>query len=374
MPTSTRVTLVTALIVAVWSSPGRAALPVCATSITACCEIKTSGSYALANDLNQTTANLDCIDIKAKDVDLDTLGFNLTGPGSGTGVGILIEGSAKNVSVAFPGAGPSFGSASTVSAFSIGVEDDAEGADIEGGTISGNLAQGVVLKNVKNSVVDAVQADGNVTNGIEVDKGSNDYVTGSDGSSNGQNGLVLSSTKNVVVTSSDFTSNAAGDAVLISGGSNNVFDDSDGDASLNGVVIANSKDNVVGESGEEENTNYGIWISGSTGNVVAESSVENNGGAALYIGCAATGGPTGAACSPKVKASTGNVIVSSNFGNFARSQPYGIAVDLGDTPNTITTNLATGNLIDDAFDANTGCGGDRWNNNGFSVASQSCIH
>jgi hypothetical protein len=55
---------------------------------------------------------------------------------------------------------------------------------------------------------------------------------------------------------------------------------------------------------------------------------------------------TGKACSPTVKANTGNVSVPSNFGNSLVHRSSASRSALGDTPNGISLDEATGNTTD----------------------------
>src|SRR5271155_5608613 len=69
----------------------------CPATITACGRtITTTGVYVVGNPLTESTAGVDCLDIDAKDVDLETDGMSITGPNSGAGSGIFIEKKAKN--------------------------------------------------------------------------------------------------------------------------------------------------------------------------------------------------------------------------------------------------------------------------------------
>ena len=352
----------------------------CVSPITACgCAITTPGVYVLGGPLTEPAGNADCIDIKAKNVELDTLGApnDMNGPGSGTGVGILIEKSARNVTVGFPRGAKGFASPSVVSGFAVGIEIEGDNAAIEGGQIDNNVQTGILLKNVAGGIIDGLEISSNGGNGIEVDNSSGVYITGVTADSNGS-GLLLNNDKNVNVTASEF-SNSTQDGVVIAGGSANVFDSAGADNNKgNGLVISNSRNNAIGAASVGNNANYGLWVSGSTGNYLSESTAQGNGRVGVYIGCAPTGGPTGNACSPKAKPSTGNTIVSSNLNGSNGTgipQPYGIAVDVGNTPNVIILTQADGNTADDAFDANLGCGANRWSNNLFtSTTPPSCSH
>jgi hypothetical protein len=102
---------------------------------------------------------------------------------------------------------------------------------------------------------------------------------------------------------------------------------------------------------------------------------ESNGIAGVYLGCNPSG-PNGTTCSP-APFSSGNSLIGSVYGSknsvvsntgTPLNQRYGIAVDLGDLHNHFLTITGTGNVLEDAVDAN-GCGTNRWFADSFTNSS-----
>lgn len=356
------------------SSAAQVKSAACVSPITACgCAITAPGIYVLGGPLTESAANADCIDIKAHNVELDTLGApnDLSGPGVGTGAGIRIEKSARSVTLGFAHGARGFGSPSVISGFGVGIFVEGDNAAIEGGQVDSNVYDGILFRNVASGLVDGLELSSNGDTGIEIESSSGVYVTGVTADANGS-GLLLTDDHSVNVTASEF-SNSTQDGVVITGGAGNIFDSAGADNNKgNGIVLSDSRGNVIGAASIGNNGNYGLWINGSSGNSMSESTAQGNGRAGVYIGCAPTGGPTGSACTPKVKPSTGNRIVSSNLSGSNGTgipQPYGIVIDAGNSPNLVNLTQADGNSADDAFDANPGCGTNRWSNNLFTATT-----
>jgi parallel beta-helix repeat protein len=351
-------------------SVGAAAVIACISPIMACgCTITTTGVYVVGQALTGT-AGQDCIDIKAKDVDLDTEGWPITGPGA---TGIWVEKAAKSSTVNMNSVASGI---TTISGFDTGIVDDAPGAVIEGGEIIGSISEGIVVNKVKGGLIDALILDSNGTSGIDLESCTNFVVSAAYVQSNGVNGLVMFKGKNNLVSFSTIIENTQ-DGVFVNGGSNNVFDGNTFDDNLggSGIDLFSTKDNVLSANTMDLNSVYGLWLDQSSGNTVVNFAASGNAQTGIYSGCAATGGPNQTACTPVSKASTANVIVDggTNLSGNLYTQQYGVALDLGDTGSIVTGVAGAKNGIDDAFDANASCSTDRWTNNNFGVPNAGCI-
>jgi hypothetical protein len=164
-----------------------AATTACSTSIAACgCTITKSGTYTLTADVTSTqglTAAGDCIAIQASNVILNTHGFSITGPGSGTSTGAGID-VLKSSSGAFIEA------ASTLSGWKYGFEvqgkntisdntdfkdnvvgvflDGATGANIADSGAEDNKVYGVWIRGGKGNQVDAFDTENNTGTGVYI--------------------------------------------------------------------------------------------------------------------------------------------------------------------------------------------------------------
>jgi hypothetical protein len=82
-----------------------------------------------------------------------------------------------------------------------------------------------------------------------------------------------------------------------------------------------------------------------------------NNGTALYIGCAASEGPTGKPCSPSAPGANENRVQESGLGP---DTSYGIAIDHGNTLNRVIATGANGDGVFDFADKNPGCDHNDW--------------
>ena len=305
----------------------RAALAAsCSTTISSCgCTVDSAEVFVTSGPLSSASTTVDCIDISASGAVLILAG-DITGPGGGvTADGIHIMSGASNVFISGK-ATPGFSLAhAKVSSFATGIQVDGSNAEINQLDANGNVNNGVVFNN----------------------------VTGGD-----YNGSAASL-------------NAGGDGVLIKGGSSNlVVDASHIDMNNNGIEISSSSNNRILDSGAGSNKVYGIWFGQSSGNEINGSATDSN-ATGTYIGCSSSGGPTGTKCPAGVKSSQFNSMTNSG-GN--KNSDVGVAIDLGDSGNVIDESGGSSNTTDDAADKNKKCDHNVWMEDGFTKASQSCIH
>ena len=251
----------------------------CSTSITACgCTIHSAGTYTVNADLTASqglTALGGCIDVNANNVNLLTNGYNITGAGTGTGIGIHLL-SGRNT-IFLSAAGPQ-STYTTISGWQYGVESQAHTVTSE-----------------------AFYLDGNST----------------------------------------------------------------------GLLLKGAQSNIFGEFGASGNTVYGVWIWGGSANQIAYSGVWDNGVAGMYIGCKANG-PNGPACSGSGNNSTGNFVFGVVSYTTA-AESYGLAVQSGNTANTLVDNQFYSNTVDDLFDGNASGSSNMWHANLFATANKGYI-
>jgi hypothetical protein len=307
------------------------ALASCATTIGSCgCQVDTAAVYETSGPLISSSMSTDCIDITASGAVLVLKG-SITGPGGGvTADGIHVMSGASNVFISGQSA-PGF----------LGLAANA---------VVGGFATGIQIDG-SNAEIDRLNANGNVTNGVVLNN-----VTGAD------------------YDVSEANSNAGGDGVLINGGSGNIVGDSETDLNKNGIAISSSSNNRILDTGAGDvsggNTVYGFWIAQSNGNQINGSGTNSN-ATGTYYGCFSSGGPMGKKCPAGMKNSLFNSMTNSG-GN--KNSDAGVAIDLGDSGNVIDESGGSSNTTDDAVDKNKKCDHDTWIENGFTTASQSCIH
>jgi hypothetical protein len=287
--------------------------------------ISSAAVFITSGALVSGSSSVDCIDISASGAVL-VLAGDISGPGGGvTADGIHIMSGASNV----------FVSGKTTPGFSVThakVTGFATGIQVDG----------------SNAEINLLDANGNVTNGVVFNN-----VTGGDWNGSAAN------------------SNAGGDGVLVSGGSGNIINDaSKADMNINGIVFSSSSNNRILDSGADSNTGYGIWFEQSNGNEINGTATNSN-ATGTYIGCFSTGGPTGKKCAGGVKNSQFNSMTNSG-GN--KNSNAGVAIDSGDSGNVVDESGGSSNTGGDAVDKNKKCDHNVWMENGFSAASQSCIH
>ena len=304
----------------------RVSAAACATTIASCgCVIGSADVFITSGTLASGSASVDCIDISASGAVLILTG-DITGPGGGvTADGIHVMSGASNVFISGKAtAGFSLVHAK-VTGFATGILVDGSHATISQLDTNGNVTNGVVFNNV--------------TEG-------NDFASAAN-------------------------SNTGGDGILISGGSGTIIDDAPHvDMNKNGFEVSNSSNNRILDSGAGSNTVYGIWFGQSNGNEINGSATNSN-ATGTYIGCFASGGPTGKKCPAGMKNSLFNSMTNSGGNSNSNA---GVAIDLGDSGNVVDESGGSSNTGGDAVDKNKKCDHDVWTENGFSTVSQACIH
>jgi parallel beta helix pectate lyase-like protein len=313
------------LMLAGYASPAHA-LPSCLSPISSCgCSIDSAAVFETSGALVSADPSTDCIDIAASGAVL-VLAGNITGPGAGvTADGIHIMSSAAGVFISGTTT-PLFKLLhAVVGGFAMGIQVDGANAEINQLDATGNVTNGVVFNNVTDS----------------------DYAE------------------------SSAKSNAGGDGILINGGSSNLVVDALIDMNNYGIEISGSSNNRIVDSEGNSNKVYGLWFAQSNGNHIKDSSTDSNTGTGTYLGCFATGGPSGKKCPAGMKPSKFNRVISSG-GN--KNGGAGLAVDLSDSSNLLDENGGSSNTTDDAVDKNRKCDHNIWMENGFTTVSQSCIH
>ena len=335
----------------------------------------------------------DCIDISAANVNL-YVGFDLTGAGAGsTNVGINILSSAKNANVLINDSVDSFGT---------GIQVAAANAIVDGNFYTNdNVGNGIVINGASGSAIFDFDSNDNGGIGVAINKGSNVKVFDFDANDNTGTGVSLTKSSGSLVDDFEADTNSTDGLVLNGSSANNIIDCdtdsntgngmalsssngntvSDCDANSNtgsGIALSGSNGNAISNGGIYEDKNYGIWLQASSKNVVDYNDAEGNTQADIYIGCAADGGPTGAACSGIGNSDSNRVTVNYVGKDGVTAQKYGVAVDLGDSMNVISGgNLNSGpspDTIDDYIDENPDCDKNVWfHNSGSTSSPESCI-
>jgi hypothetical protein len=170
------------------------------------CTIVSRGRYSVGGPLSQTGAS-DCIKIDASGVDLDLVGYSVTGPAAPAlfDVGVHVTRRASGATIVGGGATISHftiallieGGGATVSGLSAngdqnGIIVNGPNADLTNFSASDNDSDGVDLFGASNAVLSDFTASGNIYFGIDIiSKGSEMF--GFTANSNGYAGVVISS-------------------------------------------------------------------------------------------------------------------------------------------------------------------------------------
>jgi hypothetical protein len=145
-----------------------------ATPITKCGTIISApGNYDIAASLTSTSNTIDCIEIDSPGVNLAIAkNISLSGPGgsSVTAAGVSITKSAYGVVLNVAGA--------TIQGFGIGIDDEAVAGSIIGGTLTGNAAQGILVKDTSSVHISSVVCQNNGGAGLELLRSSGVIVDG----------------------------------------------------------------------------------------------------------------------------------------------------------------------------------------------------
>ena len=423
-----------ALIAGATSAP---ALPVCTTSISACCRITSANVYGLTGPVT-AVAGGDCIQIIKPGVTLNLNNFNMLGSNS-AGVGIHVLSTATGA-VINGGADLTSLTPSNISNFLTGLRNDAAnsfvfdfvvqdnggsgvinngiGATFAGFRSSNNHGAAAVVDNASRAMFLDFFADGNSTNGITVNSPAppaaptaNVRLLNFEASNNTGSGVVLKGVTGGYVESGTASTNGV-DGVDIVGGSGNSLSeiqaDSNGkfgmlwsktgsnsltrvDVSSNvsgGVELKSSNANRIGKIKAFSNSSGpGIWLFSSSQNSISDFEVCGNSTSGIYIGCSSTSLPSEVTCgaNPGGNANVVALGVPQSNGNVGTGTGVGIGIDSGngnnrvlntDSVNVVASTPCNGeNAGDDLQDDNVNCDSNLWAMNIFtSVSPTSCIH
>jgi len=148
----------------------------CSASITACgCTISSAGSYTVNANLSAAqglTSSNGCIDVNASNVKLFTNGYNITGAGTGTGIGIHLLSGRTNVFLSAAGPGETY---TAISGWQYGLESQAHTVTSEGFYYENNTT-GVFLRGAQNNNFGCLAAWDNSVYGVWIRGGSNNQI------------------------------------------------------------------------------------------------------------------------------------------------------------------------------------------------------
>jgi len=343
----------TALLFAIGvEAPFALAQPVpCSMTITDCgCVILSPGKYTLENPLVSSSATEDCIDVDSPGVELDLAGFSITGPLANpppaqaevTAEGINFERKASRAILNGGGA--------TVSGFNQGVVITGYEGNANDFSTSANEA-GLVLFGTRDNRVNNFDASSNGQDGVMIESGSNNQPSGFAANSNGGDGVLLFDTAHNQL--SGFTANSdAGQGV-----------------NVGGVAMHNQLNGFTANS----NAGDGVFLSDKAdSNEISGFITDSNGLSGVDIirfpvGHVACAGSKGIPCNAPSKR---NLVEDDDAED---NSVYGIDV-VNTRAEEIIGNTATSNGIDDLFDSNSRCDGDKWQRNTFGTANRPCIH
>jgi hypothetical protein len=362
-----------------------AALPACTSSITACCEITSAGTYTVTTPLTSTDPAGDCIDINAANVNLFDAGNAITGPGgsTATGIGINVMKKAKNAKLLLADPNPSANTGSTfISGFGTGIlVGSAPGLVLGGFDTENNAVAGLSLNGAKNCQIYAFDtdsnpigllmsggsgcaihdfgADFNISLGISLSKvkSTNFYDFNADDTTSGT-GIALSGSSSNRLSDFSVFRNSVDGLTLSSGSTKNmIYNFSADNNSDTGIMLNASNSNQIQDFDSYDNGNYGVWLEASNSNTVSYAFTFGNALAGIYLGCSGNG--PASMCSSS--ASSKNTIQGASAGNDgATPQAYGVAVDISDLKNTLTGIGASGDTVTDLLDNNPNCGTNIW--------------
>jgi len=148
----------------------------CSASITACgCTISSAGSYTVNANLSAAqglTSSNGCIDVNASNVKLFTNGYNITGAGTGTGIGIHLLSGRTNVFLSAAGPGETY---TAISGWQYGLESQAHTVTSEGFYYENNTT-GVFLRGAQNNNFGCLAAWDNSVYGVWIRGGSANQI------------------------------------------------------------------------------------------------------------------------------------------------------------------------------------------------------
>jgi len=352
------------------ASTGHAACKTITTLTPTACGvvISTPGCYVINNDLTASSDSGDCIQITAPDVYLNLAdGESITGTGaSSTGNGIHVTSTAVGATIVN----------GFVSSFNVGILAEAR-VRLEGPFVELSNADGIQLSNAPGSkIVGAIAIYNGYNAGIEID-GSNGCSLTNVAASDNPTGILVSGSSGTDISNATNISGNDNWGIVVTPANSAPFAPSNG-ANISGSYIYNnghdgiwllgSKAGKVSANQIYGNGRVGVWVDASSGNEVGGNTLHDNGIADVFLGCFDTG-PIAEGCTNR---STANEIDYNNSNGNGDSN-YGIALDLGDTSNTVLDNISASHTTDDMYDANTKTA-NTWFGNTFTTASEPFIY
>jgi hypothetical protein len=351
------------------------------TAVTTCgTTITTPGVYAATTNIGPCAG--DGIVIDSHDVLLFCFGgCHLTGSDAAGSAGVRIKSKSANAIVEF----------FTITHFDTGIEDNAKNALIDDFSSTHNKT-GVRVKHVSDTTVVDFGADDNTVNGVVLDHANNAHVQDFDADRAGGTGIVIDHSNNTRLDAFgadtdggtgidlDHSNNArmfdfdadhdVGTGVLLDHSSHTLMVDfttssSSGDS---GTILDHSDDSILEDFTASSNHKFGVWVNRSSRDVLDDFTANSNLLTGVFLGCSATG-PTGVKCTGPD--STRDVV---NDADVKFNGNKGVAIDLGDTKNTVTRVFGDGNTGPDGLDENPSCDKNSWTDDVFTSASPSCVH
>jgi hypothetical protein len=232
--------------------------PANAVSIRKCVTIAKRGFYTVSKDI--TGKGGDCLIVTAPNVTLFLNNYNVTGTGDGIGLHIMSTATGFRC----------HGGESQFTSFNIGVEDDADGATIEGEDASNNADTGIFVNGANGVTVGRSAVNNNGKYGIHVLHASHTMIHNYGANSNGGYGVFIEASHQSL-----FDQFQAGD-----GGANGIAGVFIG-CSVGGpggfCNSAPSSFNVVSHGSQDNNTHFGLVVDGgSEHNVLANTLATGN--------------------------------------------------------------------------------------------------
>jgi parallel beta-helix repeat protein len=412
--------------------PSGYALPICSTSIGACCRITSANTYGLTGTVT-ALAGGDCIRIVVPGVTLNLNNFSMVGFKS-TGVAIHVL-SAASGAIIDGGADLSSLTPSNISNFGTGIQNDAPNSFAFDFVVDGNAGSGVLNNGAGSTfaefkasnnhgagtVVDTASratflnfsADDNSSDGVLVESpappaspASNVRLLNFEASGNtGSAGVVLKTVSGTFLQNGTASANGL-DGIDVIGGSGNSLSEltADGNGGF-GILLSKTSSNVAtrieassnvggGLKAKLSNSNRigrvransnssgpGIWLFSSSQNSISDFATCGNSTSGIYIGCSLSTLPAEITCGAN-PGGNGNVVTSG----VAQSNNVGIGVDTGNGNNRVLTTDSVNPVVstpcngentpgDDLEDDNANCDSNLWALNVFtSVSPPSCIH
>ncbi|RJQ22210.1 hypothetical protein C4580_01100, partial [Candidatus Woesearchaeota archaeon] len=330
----------------------------CGASITACCDITSSGMYTVANAITNTST---CIAISASDVDLDCLGNTITYATTTSGSAIT-SGSNSHVRIqnctitkgdinTAGSAGILLSTATNVTianvtitvsggATSPGIElNSAVRSIIENSTVFSNNSQGILLASSSNdNTISNTSSSSNVSTAISISSGNNNTIRNSTGRSSSL-GIHLSSANNTISNSSAYGGSAQ--ALFLQSDNNQVFNTYIAAGSLHGFLVSGSYHRVSGNHVVSSAGPGALQLSSVTYSNITNNFVNSSGGIPLQVDVSANHNYLAYNYGLSTSSSTGilNEINTNNtFFNNTGQSSIGAGVTLSNTDNNTFIN------------------------------------